>query len=84
MAILNESIKNSIKNFSSLIYFSEHRVCSAKETFEYTFDNVRVDARCWFDMYVDNGFFAVHFEFVFVVTGVSNVNVQKKIKILKI
>ena len=50
---------------------------SVKETFEYTFDDVRVDARCWFDMYVGNGIFAVHFEFIFVVNGVSNVYVQK-------
>ena len=48
-----------------------------KETFEYTFDDVTVDAGCCFDMYVGNGFFAVHFEFIFVVNGVSNVNVQK-------
>ena len=50
---------------------------SVKETFEYTFDDVRVDARCWFDMYVGNGFFDVHFEFTFVVNGISNVHVQK-------
>ena len=52
-------------------------MCSVKETFEYTFDDVRVDARCWFQMYVGNGIFTVHFEFVFVVNGVCNVNVQK-------
>ena len=52
-----------------------------KETFEYTFDDVRIEARCLFDMYVGNGFFAVHFEFIFVVNGVSNVNVQKNLKI---
>ena len=46
-----------------------------KETFEYTFDDVRIDARCWFDMYVGNGFFAVHLEFIFVVNDVSNDNV---------
>ena len=28
-----------------------------KETFEYTFHDVTVDARCWFDVYVGNGFF---------------------------
>ena len=50
---------------------------SVKETFEYTFDDVRVDARCWFDMYVGNGFFVVYFEFIFIVNGVSYVNVQK-------
>ena len=48
-----------------------------KETFEYTFDDVRVDARCWFYMYVGNGFFAVHFQFIFVINGANNVNVQK-------
>ena len=48
-----------------------------KETFEYIFDDVRVDAQYWFDMYVGNDFFAVHFEFVFVVNGASDVNVQK-------
>ena len=48
-----------------------------KETFEYIFNYVRVNARCWFDMYVGNGFFAVHFEFIFVVNGASDVNVQK-------
>ena len=52
-------------------------MCSVKETFEYTFDDVRVDARWWFDMYVGNGFFAVHFQFIFIVNGVGNVNVQK-------
>ena len=51
-------------------------MCSVKGTFEYAFDDVRVDARCWFDMYVGNGFFAVYFEFMFVVNGVSNVNAQ--------
>ena len=45
-------------------------MCSVKETFEYTFDDVRVDARCLFNMYVGNGFFSVHFEFIFVVNGV--------------
>ena len=45
-------------------------MCSVKETFEYTFDDVRVDVRCWFDMYVGNGFFSVHLEFIFVVNGV--------------
>ena len=25
-------------------------MCSVKETFEYTFDDVRMDARCWFDI----------------------------------
>ena len=50
---------------------------SVKETFEYTFDDVRVDARCWFGIYVGNGFFAVYFEFIFVVSGVCNVNDQK-------
>ena len=48
-----------------------------KETFEYTFDDVRVDARCWFDMYVGNGIFAAYFEFTFVVNGVSNAYVEK-------
>ena len=48
-----------------------------KEILEYTFDVVRVDAHCWFDMYVGNGFLEVHFELIFVVNGVSNVNVQK-------
>ena len=38
-------------------------MCSVKEAFEYTFDDIGVDARCWFDMYVGNGFFAVHFTF---------------------
>ena len=52
-------------------------MCSVKETFKYTFDDVSVDARCWFDMYVGNGIFAVHLEFIFVANGVSNVNVQK-------
>ena len=52
-------------------------MCPVKETFEYAFDDVTVDARCWFDMYVGNGFFTVYFEFIFVVNGVSNVNVQK-------
>ena len=52
-------------------------MCSVKETFEYTFDDVRVDARCWFGIYVGNGFFAVHFEFIFVVNGVCNVNDQE-------
>ena len=28
-----------------------------KESFEYTFDDVSVDARCWFDIYVGNGCF---------------------------
>ena len=46
-------------------------MCSVKETFEYTFDDVRVDARCWFYMYVGNGFFAVHFQFIFIVNCVS-------------
>ena len=44
-----------------------------KQTFEYTFDDVRIDARCWFDMYVGNDFFAMHCEFIFVVNGVSNI-----------
>ena len=52
-------------------------MCSVKETFENTFGDVRVDARCWFDRYIGNGFLAVHFEFIFVVNGVSTVNVQK-------
>ena len=61
-----------------MIYFSEHIECAhVKETFEYTYDDVKVDAWCWFDMYVCNGFFAMHFDFIFVVNGVSNVNVQK-------
>ena len=50
-------------------------MCSEKGTFEYTFDGVRVNALCWFDMYVGNGFFTVHFEFIFVVNDVSiNIN----------
>ena len=52
---------------------------SVKEIFEYAFDDVRVDARCWFDMYVGNGFFSVHFEFIFVVNGVL-VLLSKKFK----
>ena len=36
-------------------------MCSVKETFEYSFDDVRVDPRCCFDMYVGNGFFALLF-----------------------
>ena len=52
-------------------------MCSVKETFEYTFDDVRVDARFWPDMYVVNGFFTVHFEFIFAITGVSNINIQE-------
>ena len=46
-------------------------MCSVKETFEYTFDNVRVNTRCWFDMYVGNVESMVHFHFIFVVNGVS-------------
>ena len=49
-----------------------------KETFEYTFDDVRVDAQCWIDMYVGNGIFVVLFEFIFVDNSDSNVNVQKR------
>ena len=52
-------------------------MCPVKEIFEYAFDDVTVDARCWFDMYVGNGFFTVYFELIFVVNGVSNVNLQK-------
>ena len=44
-----------------------------KENCEYTFDDVRVDARCCFDIYVGNGFFAMHFQFIVVVNGVSNI-----------
>ena len=43
---------------------------SVKESFEYTFDDVRVDVRFWFDMYVGDDFFTVHFEVIFVVNGV--------------
>ena len=52
-----------------------------KETFEYTFDVVRVDARCWFDVHIGNGFFSVHFEFIFV-NGVGNVNVPKILRFI--
>ena len=48
-----------------------------KERFEYTYDDVRVNARGWFDMYGGNGFLAMHFEFIFVANGVTNVNVHK-------
>ena len=52
-------------------------MCSVKETFEYIYDDIRVDAQCWFDMYVGNDFFALHFGFIFVLNDVSNVNVKK-------
>ena len=76
MAILNEHINQKFFFFFD-IFLRTYRVCSVKETFEYTYDDVKVDARCWFDIYVCNGFFVMHFEFIFVVNGVSNVNVQK-------
>ena len=50
-------------------------MCSVKETFECTFDDVRIDARCWFDTYVGNGFFAVRLEFISAVNVVGNGNV---------
>ena len=52
-------------------------MCSVKKTFEYTFDDVRVDALCWFDMFVGNGFFTVYFRFIFVVNWVSNINIRE-------
>ena len=76
MAILKEYM--DWKFFFFFDTFLEiYQVCFVKETFEYYFDDVRVDAQCWFYMYVGNGFLAVHFEFISVVNGVSIVNVQK-------
>ena len=49
-----------------------------KETFEYRFHGVRINVRCWFDIYAGNGFFTVHFEFILAVNGiVSNNNIQE-------
>ena len=76
MAILNEHINQKMFFFFD-IFLGTYRVCSVNDTFEYTFDDVRVDARCWFDMCVGNGFFAVHFQLIFVFNGVINVDVQK-------
>ena len=76
MAILSEHISQKFFFFFD-IFLGTYRVCSVKETFEYIFNYVRVNARCWFDMYVGNGFFAVHFELIFVVNCVSNVNIKK-------
>ena len=50
-----------------------------KETLEYVFDGVNINAWCWFDMDVGDGFFMVHFEFIFIVSdsdivGVSDIN----------
>ena len=52
-------------------------MCFVKETFEYTSDGVRVNAWCWFDMYVGNAFFTMHFEFMLIVNGISNINIQE-------
>ena len=50
-----------------------------KEILEYVFDGVNINAWCWFDMDVGDGFFMVHFEFIFIVSdsdivGVSDIN----------
>ena len=50
-------------------------MCSVKDAFEYTFEDAKVEVWCSFSRYVGNGFFMVHFEFIFVVNGVSNANV---------
>ena len=55
-----------------------YRVCSVDEIFEYTFDDVRVDSRCWLEMYLGNGFYTLYFKFIFVVNGASNINISKK------
>ena len=52
-------------------------MCSVKEAFEYTFDDVRLSAKFLFNMYIDNGLFTVHFEFIFNVKGVSNIDTQE-------
>ena len=66
-----------IKNFFFDIFLWTYRVRYVRKTSEYTFDDVRVNVRCCFDIYVSNGFFTVHSEITFVVDGVSNIGIPE-------
>ena len=73
MTILNKYIEQKLFFFFD-IFLQLYPVFSVKETLEFAFDGVWVNAWCWFDMDVGNGFFTVHFEFVFIVNGVTDIN----------
>ena len=61
MTLFNECI--DLKSFFRFnIFLGTYQLCPVEETFEYTFDNVKVGARCCFGIYVGNGLFMVYFK----------------------
>ena len=78
MTIFNKNIEQKLFFFFDM-FLRLYRAFSMKETLEYVFDGVNINAWCWFDMDVGDGFFMAHFEFIFIVSdsdivGVSDIN----------
>ena len=76
------SMKILIKHFcSSLKYYSKHIEYACWRKLLDALLMVRVNAWYSIDMYVCIDIFAVQFEFIFLVNGVININIQKNLKI---
>ena len=76
------STKILIKHFCfSLKYYSNHIECACWRKLLDALLMVKVNAWYSFDMHVCIDIFALQFEFIFLVNGVININIQQKLKI---